>query len=360
VDRSVVVDVTAATGVTVTGILDGRTERRAAVTLVPGPHTIGAGTDLAFPAGAAVPQPAGAVADGSGGRAWGRPLNGSPGQHPLYADYGLILATFLGAMGLPHVVVRFYTSPDGRAARRTTLVVLALLGAFYLLPPLYGALSRIYVPDLVLSGNTDTAILVLPQRLVGGTAGRLLSAVLVGGAFAAFLSTASGLTVSIAGVLSQDVLPSVGVRSFRWATLLAVAVPTACTLAVPGLPLADAVALAFAVAASSFCPLLLLGIWWRRLTPPGAIAGILAGGGSAVCAVLATMGGLYSGGWPAALLAWPAVWSVPTGFLVMVLVSLATAGSVPPGTEATLARLHLPEATPALPPSRSHSPAGRP
>ena len=50
-------------------------------------------------------------------------------------------------MGLPHVVVRFYTNPDGRAARRTTLVVLALLGAFYLLPPAYGALGRVYAPD---------------------------------------------------------------------------------------------------------------------------------------------------------------------------------------------------------------------
>ena len=60
----------------------------------------------------------------------------------LYLTYSLIVATFLGTMGLPHVVVRFYTNPDGRAARRTTLVVLALLGIFYLLPPVYGALGR--------------------------------------------------------------------------------------------------------------------------------------------------------------------------------------------------------------------------
>ena len=58
-------------------------------------------------------------------------------------------------MGLPHVVVRFYTNPDGRAARRTTLVVLGLLGIFYLLPPLYGALGRIYAQELAESGRTD-------------------------------------------------------------------------------------------------------------------------------------------------------------------------------------------------------------
>lgn len=51
------------------------------------------------------------------------------------------MATFLGTMGLPHVVVRFYTSPNGRDARRTTVAVLALVGLFYLLPPIYGALG---------------------------------------------------------------------------------------------------------------------------------------------------------------------------------------------------------------------------
>ena len=79
-------------------------------------------------------------------------------------------------MGLPHVLVRFYTNPDGRAARRTTLVVLCLLGGFYLLPTIYGALARVYTPDLLLTGRTDTAVLLLPERLVGGTAGQLLTA----------------------------------------------------------------------------------------------------------------------------------------------------------------------------------------
>ena len=62
-------------------------------------------------------------------------------------------------MGLPHVVVRFYTSPDGRTARRTTVVVLALIGAFYLLPPVYGALGRLYASELSLSGDADAAVL---------------------------------------------------------------------------------------------------------------------------------------------------------------------------------------------------------
>ncbi|MEO7446849.1 MAG: cation acetate symporter, partial [Humibacillus sp.] len=66
---------------------------------------------------------------------WVEPLQG---DHALYLTYSLVLATFFGTMGLPHVVVRFYTNRDGRAARRTTVRVLVMLSAFYLLPTLYG------------------------------------------------------------------------------------------------------------------------------------------------------------------------------------------------------------------------------
>ncbi|MFF2780684.1 cation acetate symporter [Streptomyces sp. NPDC058052] len=325
---------------TVTGTVDAVRYEERSVTLDPGTHHVKGGTVLALPPGTPVPE---RRADGADPLGWSQPLAGGRDGHQLYATYGLILATFLGTMGLPHVAVRFYTSPHGRAARRTTLVVLGLVGAFYLLPGLYGALGRIYAPELALTGSADAAVLVLPDRIVGGALGDLLGAFLAGGAFAAFLSTASGLTMSVAGVLAQDVLPSRAVRHFRLATLLATAVPLAVGVAASKVPVADAVGLAFAVSASSFCPLLVLGIWWRRLTPPGAAAGLVLGGGCALAAVMATRAGLAPAGWPHTLMAWPAVWSVPLGFLTMVLVSLATPRSVPPGTAATLARLHLPE-----------------
>ncbi|MFP3986593.1 cation acetate symporter [Streptomyces sp. E11-3] len=322
--------------VTVDGTVDGRAYDHARVNLDDGTHRIDGGTHLTFPEGSQVPG-------AEPGSSASRPLASSRADHPLYATYGLIVATFLGTMGLPHVVVRFYTSPNGRTARRTTVVVLALIGAFYLLPPLYGALGRLYAPELTLTGHADAAVLLLPERVIGGLGGDLLGALVAGGAFAAFLSTASGLTMAVAGVLSQDVLPSRGVRHFRLATVLATLVPLAGALLVTGVPVADAVGMAFAVSASSFCPLLVLGIWWRRLTPPGAVAGLLLGGGSATVAVGLTVGGVVGSGWPHTLLAWPAVWSVPVGFLAMVLGSLATPGSVPPHTSATMTRLHLPE-----------------
>lgn len=145
-----------------------------------------------------------------GGAGADQPLATSRADHPLYATYGLIVATVLGTMGLPHVVVRFYTSPHGRAARRTTLMVLTLVGFFYLLPPVYGWLGRLYAPALSQAHDADATVLLLPGLMVGGVGGDLLGALVAGGAFAAFLSTASGLTMAVAGVLSQDVLPSRG------------------------------------------------------------------------------------------------------------------------------------------------------
>ncbi|GAA2441808.1 cation acetate symporter [Streptomyces glaucus] len=323
--------------VTVSGTVDGRAHQDTRLSLPAGTHRIEAGTRLTFDRGTPVP-----AAERTGGNLLPSQAE-SREERPLYATYGLIIATFLGTMGLPHVVVRFYTSPHGVAARRTTVAVLGLTGAFYLLPPLYGALGRLYAPELTLTGDADAAVLLLPDRMIGGVGGDLLGALVAGGAFAAFLSTASGLTMAVAGVLTQDVLPARGVRHFRLGTVLAMAVPLAASFLVGGLPVADAVGLAFAVSASSFCPLLVLGIWWRRLTPPGAAAGMLVGGGSALLAVAATMAGLPGGGALHALLAWPALWSVPLGFLTMALVSLATPGRVPAGTGAILARFHLPE-----------------
>ncbi|MFF0225264.1 cation acetate symporter [Streptomyces sp. NPDC004629] len=324
--------------VTVSGTVDGRRHHTDRVALPVGTHRFERGTRLAFAPGDPVP----AAVQGAGGGMSASLATGRE-ERPLYATYGLILATFLGTMGLPHVVVRFYTSPHGVAARRTTVAVLALIGGFYLLPPVYGALGRLYAPELTITGDADAAVLLLPGRMIGGLGGDLLGSLVAGGAFAAFLSTASGLTMAVAGVLTQDVLPSRGVRHFRLGTVLAMAVPLAASVLVGGLPVADAVGLAFAVSASSFCPLLVLGIWWRRLTPPGAAAGMLVGGGSAFVAVAATMAGLPGTGSLHALLAWPALWSVPLGFLTMVMVSLATATRVPPGTAAILARFHLPE-----------------
>ena len=296
------------------------------------------------------PSPA-IAAQGTG---WAEPLGGLAGQgHPVYSTYSLLLALALGTMGLPHVLVRFYTNPDGRAARRTTLTVVALLGAFYLFPPLYGVLGRVYLPLLPDGVAPDTLVLRLPGVMAPGTGGELLSAVLAGGAFAAFLSTASGLTMSVAGVLDQDLLRRrlgrvtgddfTVVQGFRLATGLAVVVPFAASRVIEPVGLATMVSLAFAVAASTFCPLLVLGSWWRGLSTVGAAAGLVVGGACAASAVAATVLAGPVPGWPGALLGQPAAWCIPLAFATAVVVSLATPGRVPRHTARTMVRLHTPE-----------------
>ena len=293
-------------------------------------------------------SPASVTQAGVSGTEWSQPSE--DGAQGLYTTYSIIAATFLGTMGLPHVVVRFYTNPDGWAARRTTLAVLALLGLFYVLPPVYGALGRIYAPDLVASGAADTVVLELPGRMVEGVIGTFLSSLAAAGAFAAFLSTSSGLTIAVAGVLSQDVLGRGGlgrrldgVRSFQLGAVVAVSVPLLLAVTTEQVGVARAVGLAFAFAASTFCPLIVLGIWWRRLTDVGAVAGMAVGGLLAGAAVLDSLLDNERTGWVGTLVAQPAAWTVPAAFLTMVGVSLLTPGRTPPHVVTTMVRLHTPE-----------------
>jgi cation/acetate symporter len=309
--------------------------------LLDGVTPVHAGDRLTFAAGDRVPEIS--TVDNNRGTQWLLP----GGDGSLFPTYSLILATFLGTMGLPHVLVRFYTNPDGASARRTTLVVLAMVGLFYLLPTLYGVLGRIYTPQLLMTGRTDAVVLMLPEAaLGGGHLGQFLGALVTAGALAAFLSTSSGLLTSVAGVVFTDVLHAErggSVRDFRLATVLAATVPMALSVYVADMDVSRVVGLAFAVAASSFCPLLVLGIWWRGLTAAGAAAGILAGGGAAATAVLLTVLGPPLPGLLGELIGQPAAWTVPLAFAVMVIGSLLTKRRVPGDVGALMLRLHAPE-----------------
>jgi Na+(H+)/acetate symporter ActP len=341
----VVLQVEIPVNLSATGVVDGVALVDAPVRWEVGAHRVEAGAELEFPSGAPVPVVAGApVADST----WIAPFADGR-EHGLLGTYSLIIALFLGTMGLPHVLVRFYTNPDGRAARRTAVIVLAMVGGFYVAVTLLGALSRLYTPQLLVSGDTDAAVLLLPSAVLGsGLAGALLGGLVAAGAWAAFLSTASGLIVSIAGVLSTDILPSNFLRSgrvrdFRFAAVLAGVGPLALSVAVSRLDFGEAVSLVFAVAASTFCPLLVLGIWWRGLTPQGGIAGILVGGVSSAGAVAVSLAGYGGSGWLGVLLYRPAIITVPAAFLTMIVVSRLTARQRPSDADYILLRLHAPE-----------------
>jgi Na+(H+)/acetate symporter ActP len=308
--------------------------------------------ELVLPAGAAVP-----VADGieaQPGAEWAEPVSESGRASPLLV-YSLLLATFLGTMGLPHILVRFYTNPDGAAARRTTVRVLGMLGLFYLFPSAYGTLGRVLVPELYVTGETDAVVLRLPEAAWPGLGGEILAAIVAAGAFAAFMSTASGLLISLAGTISHDVWGRLrrargrvvgGAerrRRFRLAAAGGVLAPGVLALVTRGVDLTLLVGWAFALAASTFCPLLLLGIWWERLTPAAAATGMVAGASTATVAIAAGL--LFEPPLDSALgavLTQPAAITVPLAFAVMVGISLLWPRPVPAAL-ATMASLHAPE-----------------
>ena len=303
-------------------------------------RTVPAG-ELWIPPDTAIP-----VADGitaQTGEEWSRPVAESGRGSPILI-YSLLLATFLGTMGLPHILVRFYTNPDGSAARRTTVRVLGLLGVFYLFPAVYGLLGRAFTPELYVTGDTDSVVLRVPAAAWPGPMGDILAAIVAAGAFAAFMSTASGLLVSIAGTVSHDVLPGRARRRrmrLRIVSVVGMVPPAVLALATPNVDISVLVGWAFALAASTFCPLLLLGVWWPRLTAPAAAAGMLAGATVATGMITAGLLGSVSEDTAAgAILTQPAAVSVPIAFATMIVISLRQA---PRNVSAVMAALHVPE-----------------
>jgi Na+(H+)/acetate symporter ActP len=128
----------------------------------------------------------------------------------LIYTYSLIMAIVCGTAGLPHILVRFYTNPDGVAAKKTTMWVMILIGVFYVFPPVFGVLGRNLLPELYAATGakgTDKIVLELPRLLNAKYAplGSILSGITCAGAFAAFMSTFSGLLVSMTGALAHDV-----------------------------------------------------------------------------------------------------------------------------------------------------------
>jgi Na+(H+)/acetate symporter ActP len=128
------------------------------------------------------------------------------------------------------------------------------------------------------------------------------------------------------------------------AAVLAGAVPLALALTATRLDFSQTVSLAFAVAASTFCPLMFLGIWWAGLTDHGAIAGLVVGGVSSVTAAALSLFDIApADGWTGLLLARPAAVTVPAAFVTMVVVSKLTSKRLLPDVSRLMLRLHAPE-----------------
>ena len=279
VPDTVLVRVDAPLDATVHGVVDGRPVD-GTLHLEPGTARIEAGTEVTLPAGAVVPHVLDVEA--STGDQWATPTSGAGGRdHPLYRVYSLLLALLLRhhgpaarARALLHQPRRPGGSPHHARRARAARPLLRVPRRLRRDGPALRAGPAAHRPH---GRRGAAAARADAARAVVGPGSALVTA----GAFAAFLSTSSGLTVSVAGVLSQDLLRGrlrTSVRGFRVGALLAVAVPGLLSLLTLRTSLADTVGLAFALAASTFCPLLVLGIWWRGLTTAGALAGLLTGG----------------------------------------------------------------------------------
>ena len=276
--------------------------------------------------------------------------------YPLLYTYSLIIALVCGTAGLPHILVRFYTNPDGRAAKRTTLWVMVMLGAFYVFPPIWGTLGRYNLPGLYANNSTDSVVIKLP--MADPTWGPVLTGITSAGAFAAFMSTFSGLLVSMSGALAHDIYGRI-LRPSSSATQRLVAFKVAAVgigvvsmllgLLVESFDIAMMVGWAFAIGAASYFPLLLLGSWWPGLTKLGAGSGMLAGGMLSLAAIVASMLldkkilTLAVGPLGRSLMEQPAIWGVPLSIGVMVVVSKLTRHQIPADVHLKMLRLHAPE-----------------
>jgi Na+(H+)/acetate symporter ActP len=301
----------------------------------------------------------------------------------LLYTYSLIIALVCGTAGLPHILVRFYTNPDGVAAKKTTMWVMILIGVFYVFPPVFGVLGRNFMPELynaVGSKGPDKVVLELPTLLgKDSILGSILSGITCAGAFAAFMSTFSGLLVSMTGAVAHDIYgrmlrpkstPEQRMRMFRISAVLVGGVATLLGTQVEMLDINFMVGQAFAIAAASYFPLLFMSAWWRGMTMQGAATGMLGGGVLALaCVTLTSMSDIIAKSGQAAALAagkewvpdgmtlfWrehpllrilseqPAIWTVPSAILLMIFVSKATRKTVPADVRMKMLVLHAPEA----------------
>jgi cation/acetate symporter len=246
------------------------------------------------------------------------------------------LALMLGLLGLPHILMRFYTVPNARAARSSVLYATGFIGYFYLIIPIVGfGASALLGRDLIArvdAGGNMAAPLV--AELLGGTA---FLGFIAAVAFATILAVVAGLTLAGASALSHDIFVHVvrgghatdreQVRVARGATIVFGALAVLLGIVFKGQNVAFMVGLAFAIACSANFPPLLLSIVWKRFNTAGAVSAILTGAILSVLLIVLSPTvwvDLFHNGRALFPLRNPAIVSMPAAFLAGILVSLMT------------------------------------
>ncbi len=212
------------------------------------------------------------------------------------------IALVLGTAGLPHVLMRFYTVPTAKEARRSVVWAIALIGIFYLFTLVlgYGA-GALVGPDAIKAapGGVNSAAPLLALELGGPVLLGLIAAI----AFATILAVVAGLTITASASFAHDVYanvikkgkasPASEVKVARITALVIGAVAILGGILANGQNIAFLVALAFAVAASANLPTILYSLFWKRFNTQGALWSIY--GGLAVCVLLIVFSPAVSG-----------------------------------------------------------------
>lgn len=248
------------------------------------------------------------------------------------------LALVLGTAGLPHILIRFYTTPTAKAARKSVLWAIGLIGAFYLMTLVLGfgaaALLDTSKESAVAKSTGNLASPLLAQAVGGGDSigGSVLLALIGAVAFATILAVVAGLTLTSASSVAHDLYANVIMKGrasekselfvVRIAAFVIGAVAIALAIPAQRLNIAFLVALAFAVAASANLPALIYNLFWRRFNTSGAIWSIYGGLIAAVGLVFFSpvVSGAPTSLIPSVNFAWfplnnPGLVSIPIGFL---------------------------------------------
>ena len=247
------------------------------------------------------------------------------------------LALVLGTAGLPHILMRFYTVPTARDARRSVNWAIGLIGTFYLLTLALGfGAAALVGTSAIRTANPggNTAAPQLAEELGGGpgtTGGAFFLAFIASVAFATILAVVAGLTLASSSSVAHDIYANVirkgdvdegsEVRVARIAAVVIGAIAIVLSIFAQNLNVAFLVALAFAVAASGNLPAILYSLFWRRFNTQGATWAIY--GGLGVALFLVIFSPVVSGG-PTAMISdkdfsWfplenPGIISIPAGF----------------------------------------------
>ncbi|CAL9501832.1 Monocarboxylic acid transporter [Streptomyces sp. enrichment culture] len=209
------------------------------------------------------------------------------------------LALVLGTAGLPHILIRFYTVPDSKAARKSVNWGIGLIGTFYLFTLILGFGAAALVGKEAITAQDAAGNAAAPQlaeevgiHFGGDFLGAVLLALIAAVAFATILSTVAGLTIASSSSLAHDFYNSVlrrgkaseqeEVRVARFAAIGVGVVAIVLAIFAQSLNVAFLVALAFAIAASANLPTIVLSLFWKRFNTAGAVAGIYGGLISAV------------------------------------------------------------------------------